>query len=118
MLVNYSLDSIESENASNSVTLVPRLDYSVNLLRGIIEILQEKRIELKNLNEHLVTDFDENEKSHIQSIELEHLVVYSLEILDKIQNQIGSISGINSIPEVLPSSIPMIRTISAKLFVH
>ena len=106
MLVNYSLDSIESENASNSVTLVPRLDYSVNLLRGIIEILQEKRIELKNLNEHLVTDFDENEKSHIQSIELEHLVVYSLEILDKIQNQIGSISGINSIPEVLPSSIP------------
>ena len=47
MLVNYSLDSIESENASNSVTLVPRLDYSVNLLRGIIEILQEKRIELK-----------------------------------------------------------------------
>ena len=50
MLVNYSLDSIESENASNSVTLVPRLDYSVNLLTGIIEILQEKRIELKNLN--------------------------------------------------------------------
>ena len=48
MLVNYSLDSIESENASNSVTLVPRLDYSVNLLTGIIEILQEKRIELKN----------------------------------------------------------------------
>ena len=44
MLVNYSLDSIESENASNSVTLVPRLDYSVNLLRGIIEILQEKEL--------------------------------------------------------------------------
>ena len=116
MLVNYSLDSIESENASNSVTLVPRLDYSVNLLIGIIEILQEKRIELKNLNEYLVTDFKENEKSHVQSVELEHLVVYSLEILLKIQNQIGSISGINSIPEILPSSIPMIRTISAKLF--
>ena len=77
MLVNYSLDSIESENASNSVTLVPRLDYSVNLLRGIIEILQEKRIELKNLNEHLVTDFDENEKSHIQSIEL-NILSYTL----------------------------------------
>ena len=77
MLVNYSLDSIESENASNSVTLVPRLDYSVNLLTGIIEILQEKRIELKNLNEYLVTDFKENEKSHVQSVELEHLVVYS-----------------------------------------
>jgi hypothetical protein len=117
MLVNYSLDSIESENASNSVTLVPRLDYSVNLLAGITETLQEKRIELKNLNEYLVTDFNENEKSHVQSVELEHLVVYSLEILLKIQNQISSISGITSIPEILPSSIPMIRTISAKLFV-
>ena len=34
-----------------------------------------------------------------------------------IKNQIGSISGINSISEILPSSIPMIRTTSAKLFV-
>ena len=42
MLVNYSIDTIESENASHSVTLVPRLDYSVNLLDDIIEILQEK----------------------------------------------------------------------------
>ena len=41
MLVNYSIDTIESENISNSVTLVPRLDYSVNLLDDIIEILQE-----------------------------------------------------------------------------
>ena len=88
MLVNYSLDSIESENASNSVTLVPRLDYSVNLLAGIDEILQEKRIELKNLNEYLVTDFKKMKNLMIQSVELEHLVVYSLEILLKIQNQI------------------------------
>ena len=44
-------------------------------------------------------------------------MVYSLDILLKIKNQIGSISGINSIPEILPSSIPMIRIVSAKLFV-
>ena len=69
MLVNYSLDSIESENAFNSVTLVPRLDYSVNLLAGIVEILQEKRIELKNLNEYLVTDFNENSISLSQQVE-------------------------------------------------
>ena len=43
MLVNYSIDKMESENASHSVTLVPRLDYSVNLLDDIIEILQEKK---------------------------------------------------------------------------
>ena len=117
MLVNYSFDTVEIENASHSVTLVPRLDYSVNLLDNIIDTLQEKRIELKTVNQYLVTDFDVDDQSHVESIELEHLVVYSLEILLKIKNQIGSISGINSIPEILPSSIPMIRTISAKLFV-
>ena len=117
MLVNYSIDTIDSSNASHSVTLVPRLDYSVNLLENIIGALQEKRIELKNTNQYLVVDFDKDDQSHIKNIELEHLVVYSLEILIKIKNQIGSISGINSIPEILPSSIPMIRIISAKLFV-
>ena len=117
MLVNYSIDTIESTNASHSVTLVPRLDYSVNLLNDIIEILQEKKIELKNVNQYLITDFNEDNKFHLKNIKLEHLVVYSLDILVKIKNQIGSISGINSIPEILPSSIPMIRTTSAKLFV-
>ena len=117
MLVNYSIDTIESTNASHSVTLVPRLDYSVNLLNDIIEILQEKKIELKNVNQYLITDFDKDDKSHLKNIKLEHLVIYSLDILVKIKNQIGSISGINSIPEILPSSIPMIRIVSAKLFV-
>ena len=117
MLVNYSIDTIESTNASHSVTLVPRLDYSVNLLNDIIEILQEKKIELKNVNQYLITDFNKDDKSHLKNIKLEHLVIYSLDILVKIKNQIGSISGINSIPEILPSSIPMIRIVSAKLFV-
>ena len=117
MLINYSIDTIESTNTSHSVTLVPRLDYSVNLLNDVIEILQEKKIELKNVNQYLITDFDEDDKSHLKNIKLEHLVVYSLDILVKIKNQIGSISGINSIPEILPSSIPMIRIVSAKLFV-
>jgi hypothetical protein len=78
---------------------------------------EHREIELKNANQYLVVDFDKDDQSHIKNIELEHLVVYSLEILIKIKNQIGSISGINSIPEILPSSIPMIRIISAKLFV-
>ena len=117
MLVNYDIDTIESENTSHSVTLVPRLNYSVNLLNDIIEILQEKKIELKNVNQYLITDFNEDNKFHLKNIKLEHLVVYSLDILDKIKNQIGSISGINSIPKILPSSIPMIRIVSAKLFV-
>jgi len=86
MLVNYSFDTAEIANASHSVTLVPRLDYSINLLDNIIDTLQEKRIELKTVNQYLVIDFDIDDQSHVESIELEHLVVYSLEILLKIKN--------------------------------
>ncbi|HJJ21082.1 MAG: hypothetical protein O2834_06435 [Crenarchaeota archaeon] len=117
MLVNYTLHTIETENTFHSVTLVPRLSYSAHLLDNIIETLQGKRIELKTANQYLVTDFNYDEQSHLKSLKLEHLLVCSLEILDRIKNQIGSISGINSITELLPSSIPMIRIISAKLFV-
>ena len=117
MLIKCSIDTLESKNISHSVTLVPRLAYSINLLTDIIDILQKQRIELKNLNEYLVTDFDENDNSHLKSIKLEQLIVFSLEVLFEIKNQIGSISGIQSIPEILPSSIPMIRTVSAQLFV-
>ena len=75
MLVNYDIDTIESENTSHSVTLVPRLNYSVNLLNDIIKILQEKRFELKNINQHLVTDFDKNDQSHLKNLNSENLVV-------------------------------------------
>ena len=47
MLVKCSFDTLASENASYSVTLVPRLDFSINLLSTIIEILQKQRTELK-----------------------------------------------------------------------
>ena len=70
MLVKCSIDTLEFENISHSVTLVPRLDYSVNLLTSIIDILQKQRIDLKNLNQYLVTDFDEMDNSHLKSIRL------------------------------------------------
>ena len=117
MLVKCSFDALTSENTSYSVTLVPRLDFSINLLSTIIEILQKQRTELKNMNNYLVTDFDKFDTSHIESLKLEQMVVFSLDILFQIKNQINLICGIQSIPEILPSSIPMIRTVSAQLFV-
>jgi len=55
MLVKCSFDELASENTSYSVTLVPRLDFSINLLSTIIEILQKQRSDLKNQNDYLVT---------------------------------------------------------------
>ena len=116
MLVNYSVDSLESENISHSVTLVPRLEYSVNLLDDVIMILECKQNELKKSNKDLVLDFDESDKIHVSAFKLEHLMEFSLDVLLRVKKNMVQISNIGSIPEVLPSSIPMIRIISAQLF--
>ncbi len=116
MLVKYSVNPLEIENISHSVTLVPRLEYSMNLLNEIINVLDDKQSELKELNKNLAYDFDESDKTHINALNIEHLVIYSLEILLQVKNNMNRISNVGTIPEVLPSSIPMIRIVSAQLF--
>jgi hypothetical protein len=116
MLVKCNIDAMNDVTISHSVTLVPRLEYSLNLLDEIVNVLKEKRDDLKKSNKSLVIDFDETDKTHLKAIELERIVALSLEILSQIKKRTGRISGVNSIPEVLPASIPMIRTVSAQLF--
>ncbi len=116
MLVKCDVSHLEYGHISNSVTLVPRLEYSVNLLDSIIEILKKKRYDLKKLNRSLIIDFDETNSTHLEAIELERITVFSLEILSQIKKRTGRISAVNSIPEILPVVILMIRTISAQLF--
>ena len=116
MLVKCSTNSIDIENISHSVTLVPRLEYSINILDDVIDVLNDKQIQIKKSNQGLIHDFDESNKLHVDALKLEHLVVYSLEILLSVKKNMGRISNISSIPEVLPSTIPMIRTVSAQLF--
>ena len=116
MLVKYSVESSDDFNISHSVTLVPRLEYSVNLLSEIIETLSAKKSELKESNKDLVTYFDEQDPIHLQSLELEKTFWYCYEVLSIVKKRTSGINGVTSLPEVLPSAIPMIRTISAKLF--
>ncbi|MDH3657253.1 MAG: hypothetical protein OEM77_03865 [Nitrosopumilus sp.] len=116
MLVKCSVDTLEYETISHSVTLVPRLEYSITLLDEIIVILKKKRNDLKKSNKDLVDDFNENDQIFLKSIELERIVVFSLETLFQVKKRTGNISSVSSIPEVLLSSIPMIRTVSAQLF--
>ncbi len=102
MLVKCSVDTLECENISNSVSLVPRLDYSINLLDEIIEILKIKRYDLKKSNLNSVSDFNDTDDIFLKSIELERIMIFSLETLSQIQERIGRISGVYSIPKILP----------------
>ena len=114
MMIKYA--ETEYGRISHSVTLVPRLSYSTNLLSEITDILSEKLTTLKKDNCDFVLFFDETDKNHVDSLDLERTLAFSLDVLLKIKKRIAAISGIHSIPVILPSSIPMIRTISAQLF--
>jgi hypothetical protein len=116
MLVKCSVNPYEIENIYHFVTLVPRLEYSVNLLDEIIDVLNGKQSELKEENKDLIHNFDESDRIQVDSLNLEHLVTFSLEILLCVKKNMKLISNVSTIPEVLPSSIPMIRTVSAQLF--
>jgi len=112
MVTKCNICTLEYSNISHFVTLVPRLEYSANLLDEISEILKKKRDELKKSNKSFV-DFDDIE---LKAIKLELTVSFSLEVLTLIKKRTKKISNVNSIPVVLPTTIPMIRTISAQLF--
>ena len=116
MLVQCDTTTLEYANISHSVTLVPRLEYSINLLDDVIDVLEKKRYDLKKSNRPLVTDFDETDGTHLKAIELERIIVFSLEILYQTKKRTERISGVGSIPKVLPANIPLIRTVSAQLF--
>lgn len=116
MMSNCSFGRIEYANISQNMTIVPRLAYSNDLLCQIISILKQKRIEIKKANRVILNDFDINDKTCQKALDVEKTLAFSIEILSQIQKRAGMISGITSIPEILPSAIPMIRTISAQLY--
>ncbi len=116
MLVKCDINTLEYANISHSVTLVPRLEYSKNLLDDIVEILKKKNHDLKKSNRSLVANFNETDSIHLKAIELERIMAFSLEILFQIKKRVKRIYGVSSIPQILPVTIPLIRTVSAQLF--
>ncbi|RNJ79142.1 MAG: hypothetical protein EB829_02840 [Nitrosopumilus sp. H8] len=100
---------------SHTVMLVPRLKYSGILLDGIIDSLQEARDSLHTSNKHLA-DCEELGKCEWEALKSEAAVMSALEAITKIKRKAGQISGVMSIPEVLPASIQVVRTVSASLY--
>ena len=115
MICNSNLVKIECVNVSQTVTIVPRLEYSNNLLHNIMDVLKSKKTEIKKLNRNFL-ELDDDDHTYVKALDFERTISFSLEILSQIQKRMNSISGINSIPKLLPLTIPMMRTVSAQLF--
>lgn len=110
----YSL-SIESENISQTRTIIPRLYYSNNLLAETIAVLENEKSRLEKSNKLLLTESEIQEPEFTREIMLERTVFFCIETLKQIQKRTNSVSRIDEIPKIFSSLIPGIRTISAQL---
>ncbi|MCY4491222.1 MAG: hypothetical protein OXC46_07140 [Thaumarchaeota archaeon] len=115
MMLKFDAGS-RGKSVSQTVTIVPRLEYSSDLLSEIIHELEQKRINLKKVN-HKMLRASKHDSPEVQdAIDLEMAVIFCLECLSQIRQMLRSVSGIASIPSLLSPAIPAIRTVSAKLY--
>ena len=116
MINDYDPNYTECSKISQNVTIVPRLDYSNELLCTIIDVLKCNLAEIKNSNLDILNESGGENKTCQNALEVEKTVCFSIEILSQIQKRTKMVSGITSIPHILSSVILMIRTISAQLY--
>lgn len=109
--LDYNGDSV-----FHSVTLVPRLDYSYQLIDTLSELLKEKRRTIKKTNQGLPHDIEESDFESVQLLKYEHTIAFCLECVLFVQKAMHSIHGVTSIPEKTPLLIPILRVVSAELF--
>lgn len=103
-------------NVSQCNTLMPRLEYSSQLLGKILNQLKQKKSELTKSNLYNFSNTSKLENSELKQVELEKTFYFAVESLTKIQQRLNSILGIFSIPIILPPVIPVIRTLSSQLY--
>ena len=105
-----------TETISGSVSLSPRLEYSANMLDEAVTIIQTDLAKISDANREEIDDLGPDNPRTALLLETEQKVSFSLLVALEVQKKIHNIHSVHSIIEILPSTIPVIRTISAKLF--
>ncbi len=100
-------------------TLKPRLDYAINLVDKMLEVLVHKKFELDKNNLKLYA----KEKSHTyKSAELQAQLNYEIEIsfaveaLRQVRRLLDSVFGLGNIMITLSPTVSIVRTIRSHLF--
>ena len=115
MMLKFDVGS-RGKSVSQTVTIVPRLEYSSDLLSEIIHELEQKEVNLKKANSKMLRASKHDNTEILDAIDLEMTIIFCLEGLSQIRQMLRSVSGIASIPSILSPVIPAIRTVSAKLY--
>ena len=77
MMCNSNLVRVECVNVSQTVTIVPRLEYSSDLLNSIVNILKRKKIELKKLNRNFL-ELDDDDHTYVKALDFERSIIFRI----------------------------------------
>ena len=116
MQSGWSRSELQQSNLTHASTIMPRLLYSTDLLETILNDLKKEKSNIEKNNQIVLNDCNELEDSITYLIQREKIITFAVESLTLIQKQIKSLTGINSLTAVLPTTIPIIRTISSQIF--
>ncbi|MFB5629136.1 MAG: hypothetical protein ACE5RR_04300, partial [Nitrosarchaeum sp.] len=70
-------------NVSQTITIVPRLEYSYDLLNSVMDILKIKKAELKKLNRTFL-ELNDGDHTFVKALDFERTISFSLAILSQI----------------------------------
>lgn len=100
---------------SQTRTILPRLNFSKNLLAEILNEISKEKSSLSKHNKKNIIGLEEYSESELELIEKEKLVYFTIHTLSQIQRQLDGTSHVNLIPKIIPTLIPTIRGISSML---
>lgn len=94
-------------NAIQQVALAPRLSYSKELLRGVMDALQQYNLKINSTEDH--TNDDD------AAIKQKYTIIFCIEALDRINHTLNKISSMDQIPDMVPPTIGVLRMIGVKI---
>ena len=109
-------DAAIQGNLTHRSTIMPRLVLALDLLDETLKKFKNEKSKITKQNKFNFKFCDDFDNSDFTSIQHEKIITIAVESLIKIKKRISCLSGIESIPFVLPSTIPVIRTISSQIF--
>ena len=112
---------IENESKSGLVrvtTIKPRIDYAIEIVDGLLDILTQHRQEISRNNLELYKRLDSDNESLAsleKQVRYELEVSFTIESLRQVRRSLDSIVGLGNMPTVLSPTISIVRTVRSRL---
>ena len=100
---------------SQTRTILPRLNFTKNLLTEILDGISNEKSSLSKHNKQNIVGLETYSESELELIQKEKLVYFTIHTLTQIQRQLDGLTHVDLIPQIIPTLIPTIRGISSML---